>query len=97
MKKGITSTGFRYQFDEQTLDDMRFVDVLTTVVDEKSSPLDKLSGASKLLTMMLGTEQKEALYEHIGKSFGGRVPSEELNKALEEIMNGAGEEAEKNS
>ena len=96
MKDGNTSTGFHYSFDEQNLDDMRFVDVLTVVVDENSSMLDKLAGTSKLLEMLLGKEQKAALYEHIGKGYNGRVPREELEKALEEIMNGAGEEAEKN-
>lgn len=97
MKVGVTSTGFRYQYEEANLDDMRFVDVLAVVVDEKSGVLDKLVGTSKLLTMMLGEEQKEALYKHIGERFDGRVPRAELEKALEEIMNGAGEEAEKNS
>ena len=96
MKDGNTSTGFHYSFDEKNLDDMRFVDVLVVVVDENSSLLDKLAGTSKLLEMLLGKEQKAALYEHIGKDYGGRVPREALEKALEEIMNGAGEEAEKN-
>ena len=67
MKVGVTSTGFRYQYEEANLDDMRFVDVLAVVVDEKSGVLDKLVGTSKLLTMMLGEEQKEALYKHIGE------------------------------
>ena len=97
MKEGITSTGFRYQFDERNLDDMRFVDILMVVVDENSTLLDKLSGTSKLLLMLLGEEQKEALYKHIGERYDGRVPRAELEKALEEIMNGAGEDAEKNS
>lgn len=96
MKNGITSTGFEYEFDERNLDDMRFVDVLTVVVDDNSSMLDKLSGISKLLTMLLGEEQKKALYEHIGKSYDGRVPRDALENALEEIMNGAGKDAEKN-
>ena len=97
MKEGITSTGFRYQFDERNLDDMRFVDVLTVVVDDKSSLLDKMTGVSRLLAMLLGEDQKEALYKHIGESYGGRVPRADLENALEEIMNGAGEDAEKNS
>ena len=96
MKNGKTSTGFSFRFDERRLDDMRFVDVLAVVVDEKSSVLDKLVGSSKLLTMILGEEQKEALYEHIGERYDGRVPREELEKALEEIMNSAGGDAEKN-
>lgn len=96
MKNGVTETGFEYEFDERNLDDMRFVDILTVVVDDNSSILDKLSGISKLLTMLLGDEQKKRLYEHIGKSYDGRVPREALENALEQIMNGAGKDAEKN-
>lgn len=96
MISGITSTGFPYEFDETRLDDMRFVDVLTVVVDPNSPTFDKVSGASKLLTMILGPEVKQALYEHIGQRFDGRVPRAELERALEEIMQ-AGKDAEKNS
>lgn len=96
MREGKTSTGFSYKFDEQRLDDMRFVEVLSVVIDDKSSILDKLTGTSRLITMLLGEEQKEALYQHIEKQHG-RVPRAELEKALEEIMNTAGEESEKNS
>ena len=96
MKNGVTASGFEYEFDERNLDDMRFVDILTVVVDDNSSLLDKLSGISKLLTMLLGDEQKKRLYDHIGKDYDGRVPREALENALEEIMNGAGKDAEKN-
>lgn len=96
MIRGITSSGFAYEFDETRLDDMRFVDVLSVVVDAEAPAFDKISGVSKLLTMILGKEMKEQLYTHIGKSHDGRVPRAELEKALEEIMS-AGKDAEKNS
>ena len=98
MKKGITSTGFAFEFDETRLDDMRFVDVLAVVLSEKASKFDKISGVSQLIKLLLGEETKTALYEHIGKNHeGGRVPRAELESALEEIMAAAGEDAEKNS
>ena len=97
MIRGTTSTGFAYEFDEERLDDMRFVDVLATVTDPEAKPFDKISGASKLLGMLLGSELKQKLYEHIGQSYGGRVPRHELEKALEEIMSSPGKDAEKNS
>ena len=97
MRKVTTSTGFVCELDEERLDDMRFVDVLAVVVDPKARPFDKITGVSTLLTMLLGPEVKKALYDHIGSFHGGRVPRAELEKALEEIMNGAGEDAEKNS
>ena len=97
MIKGTTSTGFRYEYDEERLDDMRFVDVLAVVVDEEAEMLAKVKGMSQLVTMLLGPELKAALYDHIGKLHGGRVPRADLEAALEEIMQGAGKDAEKNS
>lgn len=97
MKRGTTSTGFDYEFDESRLDDMRFVDVLAVVVDPEAPEFDKIFGASRLLTMLLGEDMKAALYAHIGKDYeGGRVPRAALEAALEEIM-AAGKDAEKNS
>lgn len=97
MIKGVTSGGFEYEYDEQRLDDMRFVDVLALVVDPEAPTFEKIAGTSRLLTMLLGAPMKTALYAHIGKNYGGRVPRADLEKALEEIMAGAGKDAEKNS
>lgn len=94
MIKGITSTGFEYEYDETRLDDMRFVDVLAVVVDPEAPRFDKIAGASQLLTMLLGADMKKALYEHIGKKYEGRVPRADLQQALEEIMQA--KDAEKN-
>lgn len=94
MIKGTTSTGFKYEYDEEHLDDMRFVDVLAVVVDPEAPPFEKIAGASQLLTMLLGADTKKALYEHIGKSHDGRVPRADLEKALAEIMQA--KDAEKN-
>lgn len=94
MIRGTTSTGFEYEYDEERLDDMRFVDVLAVVVNPEAPRFDKIAGASQLLTMLLGADMKKALYEHIGKSHEGRVPRAELQQALEEIMQARG--AEKN-
>ena len=97
MRKGTTSTGFAYEFEEERLDDMRFVDVLAVVVDPEAPQFDKISGVSRLLAMLLGEDMKKALYEHIGARHDGRVPRAELEAALEEITAGTGKDAEKNS
>lgn len=94
MRRGTTSTGFRYEYDETRLDDMRFVDVLTVVLDPEAPQFEKISGVSALIGMLLGRELKAALYTHIGQRFDGRVPRAELEKALEEIMLGSGAESE---
>lgn len=97
MVKGTTSGGFEYEYDEARLDDMRFVDVLAVVLDPEASLFEKTSGASRLVSMLLGEDMKRALYEHIGKAHDGRVPRDELETALGEIMRAAGKDAEKNS
>jgi hypothetical protein len=94
MRKGTTSTGFEYEYDEQRLDDMRFVDVLAVVLNPESKEFDKIAGVSTLIEMLLGPELKRRLYNHIGQRFGGRVPRAELEKALEEIMKGVDAEAD---
>ena len=97
MTKGITSNGFAFEYDEQRLDDMRFVDLLAAVADESAPLLDQVSGMSRLLTMLLGADLKASLYDHIGKAYDGRVPRAEVETALMEIMRAAGKDAEKNS
>lgn len=96
MKRGTTSTGFDYEYDETRLDDMRFVDTLAVILDPEAPEFDKIAGASRMVTMMLGPELKKKLYDHIGASHDGRVPRAELEKALEEMMSSAGKDAEKN-
>lgn len=91
MKTGTISNGFHYEFDETRADDMRFVDLIVEATGEESGEFEKLHATSKMLDMLLGKEQKKALYDHIGKDYDGRVPSAELEKALTEIMQGGGD------
>lgn len=94
MRKGTTKTGFEYTFDETRLDDMRFVDVMAVVLDDKAKEFDQISATSKLVEMLLGKDQKEKLYDHIAKDYDGRVPLGAFKQALEEIMTGSGSENE---
>lgn len=94
MRRGTTSTGFAYEYDETRLDDMRFVDVLAVVLDPDAPQFDKISGVSKLLALLLGEDLKKQLYNHIGQAHDGRVPRADLEQALSEIMNGAGQETD---
>lgn len=97
MVKGVTSGGFAFEYDEQRLDDMRYVDILAKVVDPEATLLERTSGASRLVSMLLGEDMKQALYDHIGAAHEGRVPRDELETALSEIMAAAGKDAEGNS
>lgn len=95
MKSGVTSSGFPFEFDERNADDMRFVDLIAETMSEDASEFDKIYAASKLLSMLLGEDQKKRLYDHIGQSYNGRVPYADLEKALAEIMQGGGETVKK--
>lgn len=91
MRKGLTQTGFSYEYDETRLDDMRIVDMLSTVMDEGAQEFARLSATSKLISILLGGETKARLYDHIGKSHEGRVPYAALEAELNDIMLGSTE------
>ena len=95
MRKGTTRTGFAYELDEAAADDMRLVDALSVCMDEESDSFETISAASRAAELLLGKTQKKALYDHIGKAHGGRVPAAELMNELEDVMSGS--DAEKNS
>lgn len=91
MRKGILSNGFAYEFDETVADDMEFLDVLAAVMADESSNQERLIAASKLGDMLLGKEQKKALYDHIKAEHGGRVPVAVFQGLLGELMSGSGD------
>jgi len=90
MKKGTTSNGFAFEFDERRADDMRFVDLIVSMSGDDVSEFDKLAASSKMIEMLLGKEQKAALFDFIGQSYDGRVPFLEVEIALKDIMNSGG-------
>ena len=84
MIKGITASGFKYEIDEKTFDDMEMLDMILSV---EENPLV----LGKLIEKTLGKDGKKRLYDHLREA-DGRVPIEKVNDALVEIMNGAGDE-----
>lgn len=96
MRKGITESGFAFEFDEAVLDDMRFVDVLAEIIDPEATETAAIVATSKICSMLLSKEQKKQLYGHIGAKHNGRVPVAELSTEVFEIIRSAGKDAEKN-
>lgn len=84
-KRGELANGFKYEVDENVLDDMRLVDAIAEA--EGENPLK----VSKVVTMVLGDEQKERLYKSL-ENETGRVPVKVAMDALMEIFNRLGEE-----
>lgn len=78
MIEGKTRTGFVFKFDEANANDMRFVETLAKLEDN-------FLVFPKVITMLLGEEQKEALYKHI-EDENGRVPVESMQAEFEDMM-----------
>lgn len=96
MVKGTTKSGFAFEYNPLNLDDMRFIDVLATVMDDDASDVSRISASSKLTEMLVGKEQKKRLYDHIGSMYEGRVPSQALSTEIFEMIAANGKDAEKN-
>ena len=93
MTNGTTSTGFVFQFDETALDDMRLIDALGESVDTSKGEIGQVMAISKLLTLLIGAEQKDRLYAHIGaRHENGRVPAMELRAELDDMVRQAGQD-----
>lgn len=85
MKKK-TASGFEFEVDDNVLDDMRLIDMLAALMDDDTPEFQKVVAMPKLLTFILGAEQKTALYKMIANENGGRVPVEKVSAALGEIL-----------
>ena len=85
MRRG-ESLGFSYEIDETRLDDIRLVECIATITDESAPQFSRLTSATQLLTILLGKEQKDRLYAHIGKEYEGRVPVEKVTEFFTDIL-----------
>ncbi len=82
-KKKKTSTGFVYSINENALNNFELLDLFAEV-DENPLLLPKV------LTMLLGKEGKQALYDHV-RLEDGTVPADKISNELLEIMSGSPE------
>lgn len=79
MIKGITSTGFEFELEEDVLDDYELLEILTKV-DEGNYGL-----VTKMVDILLGEEQKELLKNHI-RAKSGRVSAKKMMEEVSEIF-----------
>lgn len=83
MVTGTTSSGFAFSLDEKALDNMELVDTLAEMESGDSLAI------SAVVRMVLGEEQRRALYEHL-RTADGRVPASAVSDAVMEIFNAFG-------
>lgn len=91
--KGKLKNGFEYQYDDKVYHSMRFLDACR----EAQRP-ETATAFSDLVVLILGVEQREALYEYI-ESKGDDVTVELMGDIIQEITTaaGAGNDELKNS
>lgn len=80
MVAGKTSSGFVFEIPEENLDNYDLLEVLAEI-DSGNTGL-----MPKMIEMLLGKEQKDALKEHIRKQ-DGRVSSAKMFAVVDEIFN----------
>lgn len=76
---GKLKSGFEFHVNDNVFDNMELVE---TIVEAKD---DDPIAAYKLVKMILGTEQKTALYDHL-RAEDGRVPVAAVFAAIAEIF-----------
>lgn len=83
MKVIKLESGYCCELEENVLDNMELLEHLVEVEDGNPAALVPALG------MILGKEQRKALYDHL-RTDDGRVPVVDTTKALAEIVRAAG-------
>lgn len=79
MKEGVTKSGFKFEIDDEAIDDYELLEDLCEIDNGNDG---KIPG---ILTRLLGKEQKEALKDHV-RTEKGRVPASRMIEELMEIF-----------
>ena len=85
MITGKTASGFAFSVEEKALDDMELVEALAEV---EQTP----TALPKVLRLLLGEEQKRALYDFLRQK-DGRVPVQAVTDAVLDIFHAGGPQA----
>lgn len=90
MIQGTTTSGFSYELDDNTMNNMELVDAMAEL-DEGGHPF----ALSRVCLLLLGKQQRKRLYDHI-RAEDGKVPPKAMGEEIAEIIRGCGD-AGKNS
>jgi len=82
MTKIKLSCGFEAEVDEQSINDMRFLDLMA---DYDSGAREKIFALKEMSDLILPKEEKERLYSAL-KDEKGRVPIDAFTAAMEELV-----------
>lgn len=96
MITSTTTSGFAFDLDPAAVTDMLFFEALCDAINEQANEFDRVKATARAVEILVGTEQKKALYKHIANTNNGRVPYPVLFEELKEIMAAPGKDAGKN-
>lgn len=82
IKEITTKSGFKISMNPDVADNMELLDALAQANDDGISIV-------KVANMLLGTDDKRRLYDHL-RTDDGRVPMEPFMAEIEEILNSLG-------
>lgn len=75
---GVTESGFEFKISADTLDDYELMEMIAELDD------GKMQNLPKIITKVLGDNQKSDLMEHLRKN--GKVSMIKMSKSFFEIM-----------
>lgn len=78
MIKGTLASGFAFEIKKQNLDNMELVDA---IAEADTNPI----AVAKVVKLLLGDQQKKALYDHL-RTENGNVPIAAVSNAVAEIF-----------
>lgn len=91
MLKGKTKSGFKYSVNENVKNDIRVLECVLLIENHASND-DVLNGYLTLYNLILGVEQKTALYDHVAKKNGGVADITQVQEEFSEIYEALGGE-----
>lgn len=79
MISGVTKNGFKFEITDERTDNMELIDALADIDD------GNLLAVSKVLTLLLGPEQKKKMYDFV-RTEDGIVSAQTVSEMIVEIL-----------
>lgn len=78
MIRGTTNSGFKFEIEDNALDDYELLEILTEIDNGESGNIPRM------IELLLGKEQKDSLKKHCKKD--GRVSTSLMMQEITEIL-----------
>lgn len=79
MISGVTKNGFKFEITDERTDNMELIDAMADIDD------GNILAVSKVLTLLLGPEQKKKMYDFV-RTEDGIVSAQTVSEMIVEIL-----------